>query len=330
MNKKHLKKVAKKTIRSIRMIDFSLLNISEYNKNYINNLLPHLNYCFKIFSEIIAQLLENDKTLDYIVDFGGGHGFLSLFLKQLGLNVIYCDHNPESVKTIHAIKKEIGYGPDPIIEGSSSELLSFCKTKNLIPKYLIATDLIEHVYDLNALFADFYVLNPDMSMIFTTGSVQTNILKSKRLRKMMIEEERNVYLPIRKQFVLNNFPELTSSEIEKLAIRTRGLIFPDITQYVNNYLKTNDLPPVDVDKYNTCDPQTGNWTERILSKKQYRKIINAHNFRVNFKNGFYNDERNNIFTSFAAKIVNIFIRRFSVSGSLFSPFLILTVKKWIK
>ncbi len=322
-----IKKIAKDTILSISKINFSQLDISEYNKEYINRLLPDIDYYFNIYIATITRILPNEITSsDYFVDFGGGHGFLSLFLKKLGMNVIYCDLNPLSVKTITRIKNETGYGPDIILEGSSPELLSFCKTNNLLPKYLISTDLIEHVYDLNALFSDFHALNPNMLMVFTTGSVRSNVLKSGKLRKYMLRGEANTYLPIRKQFISEKYPCINSSEIEKLAKLSRGLIFSDIIQFVDTYLRTNTLPIVNVDKYNTCDPRTGSWIERILSKKEYRKIINDNHFQVTFENGFYNECRNNRILSVTAKIANFFIRRFGLLGSKFTPFIILTVK----
>jgi 2-polyprenyl-3-methyl-5-hydroxy-6-metoxy-1,4-benzoquinol methylase len=327
MEIKMIKKIAQETIFSIQKMDFSQLDISEYNKKYINRLLPHLDYCFDIYTVALIRLLPNEVTSNYFVDFGGGHGFLSLFLKRLGFNVIYCDINPLSVETITLIKNEVGYGPDIILEGSSPELVSFCKTNNLLPSYLISTDLIEHVYDLNALFADFYLLNPNIQMAFTTGSVYSNLLKSKKLQKAMLEEDKNIFSPMRKQFLLEKFPNMESSEIEKLAKLTRGLIFPDIIEFVNIYIETETLPVVDIDRYNTCDPETGNWSERILSKKQYRKIINANHFQVRFKNGFYNVHRNNCVSSMLTKIVNFFVRNFGLLGSKFAPFIILIVKK---
>ena len=329
MKKEIIKKAADKTILSIQKIDFAQLDISEYNKDYINRLLPHIDYYFNIYSNIIASFLPKEADSGYFVDFGGGHGFLSLLLKQLGMNVIYCDLNPLSAKTISLIKKEIGYGPDIILEGSSPELLSFCKTNNLIPQYLISTDLIEHVYDLNSLFSDFHELNPNISMVFTTGSVKSNLLKTIKLRRIMIKEETEIYFPQRKQFLLKNYPDIPLLDIEKLAKLTRGLIFPDITQYVNSYLKTKILPSIDIDKYNTCDPSTGNWSERILSKKQYRKIVTRNHFQVTFKNGFYNARRSSIVSSVITKISNYFIRHFGLLGSKFTPFIILTVKKEI-
>jgi len=322
-----IRTVAKEVIQNIQKIDFSKLDISDYNKQYIKNLLPHIDYYFEIYSYVVKLLKINIVPSDYIVDFGGGHGFMSLFLKKLGYNVIYCDHNPLSVKTITILKDLIGYGPDIILEGSSSKLLYYCKKNNLHPKYLIATDLIEHVYDLNCLFSDFQALNPNLEMAFTTGSVKSNILKTRKLRKIMIEEDVNVYFSIRKQFLIEKYPSLSSSEIVKLAKLTRGLIFPDIIKQVDTYLKTNILPVINIDKYNTCDPKTGNWTERILSKKQYRKILNYNDFQVTFKNGFYNKNRSNPVFSTVAVIMNFFIKYFRFSASIINPFMVLIVKK---
>lgn len=337
MKKEVITKIAKETILAIQKIDLSQLDISTYDKEYFNYLLSHIHYRFEIYTDAIIRLLpEKDASdyiipdaegFDYFVDFGGGEGFLSIFLKRLGLNVIYCDICPTSVNAIGVLKNEIGYGPDFMLEGSSPELLSFCKSKGLCPKYLIATDLIEHVYDLNALFVDFHVMNPGISMVFTTGSVKTNFLKCRKLRKIMLDEEKNLYIPVRRQFLQEKYPATASSEIEVLAKSTRGLIFSDMIKYVDIYLKTNTLPVIDIDRYNTCDPETGNWSERILSRKKYRKILGNHQFQVKFENGYYNVHKNHPVILFIVKTVNFFIRHFRLSGSIITPFIFLTVKK---
>ncbi|MCL2073269.1 MAG: hypothetical protein FWH18_05075 [Marinilabiliaceae bacterium] len=190
---------------------------------------------------------------------------------------------------------------------------------------MIATDLIEHVYDLNKLFSDFNKLNPNLSMVFTTGSVKSNFLKTRKLQKIMIEEETESYLPARKKFILEKFPNLGTEEVDKLAKQTRGLIYPDIKQFVEIYLKTNNMPVLEIDKYNTCDPKTGNWTERILSKKHYRKIFNNNGFQVTFDNGFYNTNRNNVISTGIAKFANFIMRHFKIIGSTFNPLMILIV-----
>ena len=142
----------------------------------------------------------------------------------------------------------------------------------------------------------------------------------------MVVEDRDRYIPVRRQFIQENYPGMASSEIDKLAKLTRGMIFADMITFVDIYLKTNMLPVNDIDKYNTCDPETGNWSERILSKKQYRKILDNYHFQVDFENGYYNIHRNNPALSILIKMVNFFIRNFRLSGSLLAPFIFLTVR----
>lgn len=146
----------------------------------------------------------------------------------------------------------------------------------------------------------------------------------------MVEEDRDVYLPIRRRFLLEKYPDIDSSKIEKLAKQTRGLIFSDIILFVNTYLETKTLPVINIDKYNTCNPKTGNWTERILSKKQYRKIISSHHFQVTFENGFYDVRQNNRVLSMIAKFVNFFIQYSGMLGSKITPFIFLTIKPTFK
>ncbi len=327
VKKEHFKNAMGDTISAIRKIDYSQLDISEYNLNYINRILLHIDFYFKIYENSLSYLISQEVPEGYIIDFGGGHGFLSLFLKKLGLNVIYCDLNPLSVKTVTLLKEKTGFGPDIIIEGSSPELLSFCKANNIIPPYLISTDLIEHVYNLDTFFADLYALNADISMVFTTGSNPLNFLKSKRLRKDMIKEDRTVYFTERKKFLQEKYPEISPPEIDEIATKTRGLIYKDIIQYMDRYIKTGKHAIVEIDQYNTCDPATGNWSERILSLKQYRTILKKNHFCVAFKSGFYNDNRNNFISSWIARIMNFLIRYSGKTGMMFAPLILLIIKK---
>ncbi len=326
MKKGTIKKAMPDTMACIRKIDFSTMDISEYNLAYINRLLPHLDYYFKIYENAIRYFFEKENPAGYVVDFGGGHGFLSLLLKQLGQQVIYCDLNPLSVQTITLMKEKLGFGPDFIVEGSSAELLLFCRENKLLPEYLVSTDLIEHVYDLDTFFADLYKLNPSLKMVFTTGSNPSNLYKAAQLRKHMIRDEKMTYLPARKEFIIQNYPDISLLEAEKLATKTRGLTFADIRNYIEEYLQTGNLPERNIDSYNTCDPSSGNWTERILSLKEYRKILDKNHFQVCFKNGFYNDIRQKTVASIVTKVVNLYIRYSGIFGRMLAPYILLKIQ----
>ena len=316
-----MQKIASECIEKIRGINYNLLDISEYNQRYINNLLPHLEYYFSIYTHAISSLSGLNRK-SYIVDFGGGHGFLSLYLKMLGYQVIYCDYNPLSVKTIQTIKEQLGFGPDYIITGSSKELNRFCKEHQLIPGYLIGSDVIEHIYDLSTFFHDLREINPSFETNFTTASNPANIYKCRYLRKLMKEDEKN-FVEKRKAYIQNNRSRLSDTEIAILAKHTRGKIYSDIDKAVDQYLQQGIYPSLLDDPYNTCDPETGNWTERILSFKSYEQLADTYGFKINFSSGFYNEKRNNLLVSFLFRVANRFIRKGKRTGYFLAPYILI-------
>ena len=321
-----VRQVAKECVQLLRSVDFEQLGISSYNLEYVQRLLPNLEYYFRIYTDALLILLKREKTIPAsVVDFGGGHGFLSIFLKKLGFEVIYCDHNPLSIKAATLLKEKLNVEIDHLIEGSSAELQAYCTVNKLKPNYLIATDVIEHVYDLNIFFANLYQINPKLKMIFTTGSNPSNPYKVRNLRKAMANIEKSLYFPMRRDYIQKNYPTLTEWESADFARLTRGLTYQDISGEMDIYLQKGTLPKLRVDSCNTCDPQTGNWTERILSLKEYRNILNKNGFKAEFLKGYYNEKRNVPIQLFAAKIINKFVKYSFSVGRTFCAYLIIKV-----
>ncbi len=326
MDKEEVRQTAKECILLLKNIDFKQLGISQYNLEYIQRILPDLEYHFRIYTDAILILLRHEKTEPaYVVDFGGGHGFLSILLKKLGFKVIYCDNNPLSIKTVSVLTEQLDIKMDHIIEGSSSELHAYCAVNKIKPNYLIATDLIEHVYDLNAFFADLYQVNPGFKMVFTTKANPSDPFRVRNLRKVMVDIENSLFFPMRADFIRDNYPILTEEKILTLARLTRGLTYRDLSDEIDVYLETEKLPVVDVDKYNTCDPQTGSWMERLLPLKEYRTILKRNGFKAEFKRGCYNEKRRNAVASFTVKILNRYIKYSTYIGRIICAYLIIKV-----
>ena len=315
------KNIQEKCIKQIRGIDYDRLKISDYNRTYINNILPNIEYSFSMYSHSISSLSTLTKD-SLVVDFGGGHGFLSLFLKMLGYKTIYCDYNPLSAKTITLIKEQLGFGPDYIITGSTSELKQFCEEHQLTPTHLIATDLIEHVYDLSLFFHDLHEINPSFEMTFTTGSNPANSYKCKQLEKYMKEDEKE-FVEQRATYIRNNYPQLSSDEVKRLTKQTRGKIYSDIKKEVDQYLQTGSYLSSLEDSYNTCDPATGNWTERILSFDTYKQLASKYGFKIEFAPGFYNEKRNNALISLLFQFINTFIRKGKRAAYSLAPYIVI-------
>ncbi len=324
--KKKVRQTAQDCVQLLREIDFEHLGLSPYNLEYIQRLLPELEYHFRIYTDAINIIFYKEELKGWVVDFGGGPGFLSLLLKKLGLKVIYCDQDPLSIRTISILSEKLGLAPDHIVEGTSNELQAFCSVNKLKPARLIATDVIEHIYDLNAFFANLYQINPAFQMILTTRSNPCNPWRVKKLRNIMTTVENQFFFPMRKEYIQKNFSEISENETETLAKQTRGLTYKDMDDAIDLYLENGTYPEESNDPYNTCDPATGSWMERILPLKTYREILKKNSFRVTFKKGYYNEKRKSVFFAFTIKQLNRFIKYSGSFGRIPAAYLILKVK----
>lgn len=296
----------------LQKVHFDTLPISDYNKKYIRRILPKMDYYADIYFKIVERYIEEEKLFpakDTVVDYGGGHGFLSIFLKMTGIaRVIYVDKNPESVAAASTIKDAVGLGADVFLCGEEEELIDWCRANGVKPSLLIGLDVIEHIYDLEKYLGNLFTEFTEMYHCYTTASVEKNIFKTRKLKKQMYLDEygtdtKQGYFDIRKQFIKNEFPALTDEEAHLWAADTRGMNYKDILLTVS--LKMDVTPK---DDYNTCDPETGNWTERILPEKEYRDIIGRHGGGLLIFPGYYNKFHKGI-KKIVAKILNRLMRK---------------------
>ena len=319
------RQIIRKLTAQLQQINYEQLPISDYNKRYISNLKPALSYYMQIYITCLqqgSQATGLPVTEINLIDYGGGSGFLSMLAKQIGFRkVIYIDLNPSSVETIQLLKEKTGIGPDVILQGDSDTLASWCKEQNFIPQLLVATDLIEHVYNLSTFFSDLFSINSNMQWVFTTASTPYNPYVKWKLHRLMTACEKEYYT-LRYQYIQKHFPALSDNETATAAQKTRGLIYSDIQQAV----ESNTYPPL-TDAFNTCDPHTGNWTERILPMQNYRTLAHAHQYKVLVKKGFYNTERPNLIFKQLCKWLNKGIRLTGKMGFWLAPFIILHFQK---
>lgn len=331
MERSELIAIGKILVSKLQLIDYDNLPISDYNKQYINRIYSSLPYYLEIYVDCIYKGIISTKLSPSeitLIDYGGGSGFLSILAKEIGINqVIYIDLNPLSVETIKVLKQQLGTGPDIILPGDSDALNNWCKVRRITPHLLIATDLIEHVYDLKCFFSDLCGINPGMEMIFTTASTPYNPIVKRRLHQFMQGCESGMevipnYYTRRKNFIKEYYPNLSEEQQEVWSRCTRGLIYEDIRKAIDmNHL------PFPKDKYNTCDPETGNWTERILPIRYYKDLLGLNDYQLKVQKGFYNVHRTNMLTSFLFRCMNGFIRYSGQLGLFFTPYIILHCKK---
>lgn len=307
--------------KSVATIDFDNLKISDYSQRYIRRMLPVLDYYWDIYDNCLDQILSSvDKPLEKIVlvDYGGGHGFLSFRAKQRGVgHVIYVDFNPKAVQTVNSIAEELGYGPDVVLLGDSKILRDWCDTESEKPDVLMGMDVIEHIYCLDDFFADVNAINPNIHMIFTTGSNPFNMMKCRRLRKTMHQDEIQ-FSQLRREFILKHYPNMDVSNVDSWALNTRGLVYDDILRAIDT-----ETPNLLKDRHNTCNPETGSWTERILSIEEYCAILLPYNWTLSVSKGFYNIHKQGIKGKLFLPLLNHCVRM--SKGIRWSPYIILNI-----
>ena len=315
-------------MRQLKEIDYGSLPISDYSREYIMRMLPHLDYYLDIYRGSLSQMLKQlgmPPSEVTMVDYGGGHGLLSLAAKRMGVGkVIYIDINPKAVETVTVLSQELGTAPDCILQGDASTLRQWSESNHTIPDALLGMDVIEHIYELESFFADIYAVNPRIFMLFTTGSTPYNPWVKRRLHRVMQSDEmghggRPGFFQLRKDFIVRHYPDMKDVDADVWAADTRGLIYQDILTAID----THTPNPLN-DPYNTCDPETGSWTERILPMDAYQKMVQPYGAGVTVRSGYYNVYRKGIKRR-ASRILNALIR--TPFFRFMAPFIFIVVKK---
>lgn len=265
----------------LRALDVDKLGLSEYMRGKLRSLLPAGEYYLSIYEQGLRRLLEQvDRPAEELtlVDYGGGHGLLSLLAREMGIgHVLYVDTNAEAAECYRALG-----GDGEVVVGDSADLRRYCEERHLVPDMLFGADVIEHVYCIDDMVADVLALNGRMPMLFTTASTPWNRRVVKRLRKVMVEDERE-FCAQRRTFLAQHRPDLSAERIDYWAAHTRGLCYDDCLRAVES-----ESPNLLRDPYNTCDPATGSWTERILPMQDYRQLLSPYGYGLQVELGWYN------------------------------------------
>lgn len=297
----------------LQKADVKGISHNNYCQNYLQHLLTHKNYYLKIYAAVLDEvLLASALPLNEIsiLDFGTGNGLLALFAKYCGCQKVYaCDVNADFLDAAEKLSLQLDLSIQKFIKGGLNEVKEEINAANL--SAVISTDVIEHIYDLSAFFNEMKNLNPAMVSVMTTASNPENKWKVKQLRKLQIRDELHgysgnkieteshaSYFRLRKEILQKEFKNLSPENLDKLANASRGLIKEDILKAAVKFEQKGILP-VPADRFNTCHPINGSFTERILSFKEYETLYKQAGFSLKIKSGFYNS-----FGSLQRKLIN--------------------------
>lgn len=327
----------KEFVKALQKIDLSKIEALPYPLQYAKHTLQHKAYYASIYTKCLQLLYKdtNEFENDIIIDFGCGNGFLALFLAFCGCqNVIAVEVREEFIAVAHQLQTTLDLEGITWLVGNEQTLVSHFSHKPT-PQTLIATDVIEHIYNLPKFFLCLRQLQLN-KLAFTTGSVHDNYFKRKQLYRLMDKDEYIAntalhvsvnseygslpYMQVREKLIQKHYPKLLEEQTKLLAIATRGMYLPDIIKEVDKYLYTQKLPRPINHAHNTCDPLTGSFTERMLTIKEYRALFTQIGFELTITNGNYNSNGLGV-KQLILKMTNGFINLFpnNYIGRFISP-----------
>lgn len=305
-------------IQLVESLQVDRLDISEYNKIYFANHRKNLMYSVQLGLQILELCIKKtDKPLNYlsVAEIGGGTGLISLLAKWLGFGkVVYSDTYETSCLDFAVISKALNLEPDAIVTGSIQELGKQFHRKM---DFLVSRDVIEHIYDLGEFFQATQTLFPLAVSVHNTSANYYNVFKKKYFKSIQEKDEwhgnpdqfkpgdsKKSFYQLRLEYIEKNYPHLSRSRKDILAIVTRGLVYKDIDKAVKKYIETELLPRRPIHPTNTCDPETGNWTEQLLSLEQYESFVDQTRFKVNWEFAPYDEWGNKGIKKFVQLVFN--------------------------
>ena len=339
---KEIFKAASDLDNKLSKLDINTLNISSYNKRYFGDHIKS-RYARKLnltkYSYVLAWALNNiEKPLNQIVflDYGAGHGFLSLLAKELGVGtVIHNDIYDISSIDAKIIAKSLKLEANEYITGDINDVINFLKLNNLNCHSMGSYDVIEHIYDIDEFLKKNHLLsNEEISIFHASAAIENNPRINRMLKKnhLIIEYEgrdpkpgRKVtdalrpLIEIRKDIIRSIEPNLDEDEILLLSKNTRGMIREDIESALDSYISNSIMPKPNSHPTNTCDPNTGNWYEHLMNPYELMKILESNGFKGSVMPGYY-DSPNLLHIRLIKEFLNICITSSGKKSLFFAPF----------
>lgn len=335
--------------QKLAVLDIYDLGISAYNARYFGGHIEstgarklNLTKYGYVLAWAIAHL-EKSKDEMVLLDYGGGHGMLSLLAKEYGIGtVIHNDIYSVSCDDAKTIGVMLDLEADDYVPGDIDAVLKYFNANGIICDSVANYDVIEHIYDIDGFLEKLHLLSPGpMSIFLASAANERNPRINRMLMKMHREFENQDREPkagrkptdatraiaeLRRNIIGEYAPSLSPADVDKLAVLTRGLIVRDIQDKVDEYRKCEVFPPQPSHPTNTCDPYTGNWFEHLMNPETLASVLDSTGFNTSIKCGFY-DRPKNLLRRWVKLILNILIRIMGKQGLFFAPFFALSAHK---
>lgn len=314
------------------------LSISSYSQTYLQTICKNLPYYVDIYHNMLKSVeIETGKKITELkfIDYGGGTGLLSCYLVWQGAAFVsYVDIFEPSAIDAKCIATYLNTPANEYIVGKVEQIIQKADV-------LLSMDVIEHIYDLSSFFESIKSLNADIIQIHVTGANTYNpLIKSKLEAVHFANEFKNktppigakpsdnyrAYLDLREEWITQFYADkLDVFEIKTLAQRTRGFMFDDIKNLVDNYIFSKVTPPLPSHKTNTCNPYTGNWSERLLTQSDLENYTQPLGWDLKMNTLGYNHYAKPVYKKIPILLMDLIARLFPKFAVYWQPLLKFTI-----
>ena len=295
--------------KKLAEMDMQRARISEYNQRAIKIKLTNPGGTFQLYTYLLClALADNSTPLEKFtfVEYGGGAGVFSLLAKSLGIGtVIYNDIYDVSCRDAQSTAIATNVNIDSYVCGDIDDLIDQVSQNGLAINAIASWDVIEHIYDIEIYLKKIKHLSKSpFRVVFGSGANKENPFVRRKLEKKQFECEytnRDIqwghkgrdtlksYFEVRKDMIKKYAPDIPPATTKWLAKKTRGLIEPDIHTAIDEFRLNGNISYKPDGKYNTCDPNTGNWAEHLLDTNKLKNILVNQGFNVSILTGYYPD-----------------------------------------
>lgn len=325
-------------IRHVKSLKPEQIGVNIYEQSYFSHLQLHLAYYVSIYSSLLMEGIARTGKETHnlvLVDYGAGNGMLGVYLKYMGAGRVYVnDINESCLISCRTFANAMNIQIDGYLHGDVDSLKMISDSVDL----LLSTDVIEHIYNPDDFFGRLKSYQPTIMAVFTTASNPFNRFKVRQLRKLQHRDEfinsadiwageneqfREPFLERRVRILEEEFPNLSFPDTRLIATRSRGMRKDDILRLAANFLQNGRVPEQHVELFNTCDPDTGIWTERILPFFYFQNLAEKYGFTLQLKSGLYNAFGKNRIAK-VKKLANYIILLFPRLGKFIAPYIVLS------
>lgn len=255
-----------------------------------------------------------------LIDCGGGQGLLSLLAVRLGFRqVVYSDLGAQMTRDAQVIGERMGMPASRYVAGDLSAVARTLQDDRSSSYIVVSSNVIEHVYDLKDLWdaCTGLAAERNFTAVWCSDANSANPFISRRRRRThhffehcdRTASNRDSELDstfsfssLRRRIIEPLLPEASRHQLDHLTAATRGLHKADIQTAVHQFLQNGHMVEPE-HPTNTCNPETGNWCERLIDLNATRSQLQDRGWEVHIEPGFYGP-RSGLAQKMAVRLLN--------------------------